>query len=69
MSPFDGIFLEMRVMTLDEYTAVIRKLASNDGVVAHDSFWAPQMWRARFDNGLTPEEAWDRERHPALGAL
>ena len=56
-------------MTFDEYVAAIRKIAVNDGIVAHESYWYPQVWRSLFENGLTPLEAWDHERNPALYAM
>lgn len=56
-------------MTLEEFIAAIHTLASGDGVVAHESFWMPQNWCGKFENGLTPSDAWDQVRHPALSAL
>ena len=56
-------------MSLEEYVAVIRRIAVNSGVVAHKSYWNPQVWRRLFENGLTPFEAWDHERNPALYAM
>jgi len=56
-------------MTFDEYVAAIRKIAVNDGIIAHESYWHPQVWRSLFENGLTPLEAWDHERNPALYAM
>jgi hypothetical protein len=57
------------MMTLEEYTAAIRSLAAGDGVVAHETYWSPHIWRSRFEDGLTPSDAWDHERNPALAAL
>ena len=56
-------------MTLAEYAAVIRTLAANDNIIAHESYWKSELWRRAFENGLTPFDAWDHERNPALNAL
>jgi hypothetical protein len=56
-------------MSLEEYVAVIRRIGLNDGVVAQESYWHPEVWRSLFENGLTPSEAWDHERNPALYAM
>ena len=56
-------------MTLEEYAAMIRTIAANDGIVAHESYWSPQLWRRAFENGFTPLDAWDHERNPALNAM
>ena len=56
-------------MTLEEYATAIRTLAASDGVVAHETYWAPHIWRSWYENGLTPSDAWDHERNPALCAL
>jgi hypothetical protein len=59
----------MLMMTLEEYTAAICSIASNDGIVTHESYWSPQSWQRAFENGLTPSDAWDHERNPALKAM
>ena len=59
----------MLMMTLEEYTAAIRSIASNDGIVTHETYWSPQSWQRAFENGLTPSDAWDHERNPALNAM
>ncbi|MEQ1576479.1 MAG: hypothetical protein ABL894_02395 [Hyphomicrobium sp.] len=56
-------------MTLEEYIAAIHGLAANDGVAAQESYWTPGVWRGKFENGLSPSDAWDQVRHPALSAL
>jgi hypothetical protein len=56
-------------MTLEQYVAVIRRISVNDGIVAHESYWNPNVWRRLFENGLMPFEAWDHERNPALYAM
>jgi hypothetical protein len=56
-------------MTLEEYVAAIRRIAVSDGIVAHDSYWYPQLWRRMFENGFAPSEAWDYERNPALYSM
>lgn len=56
-------------MTLEEYISAIRAMAMDEGIFAHETYWAPDVWQKRFENGLNPSEAWDHERHPALGAL
>lgn len=56
-------------MTIDEYVAEVRALAVAEGMVTDERFWASRHWHERFANGLSPADAWDEERHPALRAL
>jgi hypothetical protein len=56
-------------MTLEEYAAAIRAIAITQGILASDAYWSPKAWQARFRDGLSPSDAWDHERNPALNAL
>ena len=56
-------------MMLEEYAALIRTLAANDGIIAQESYWTSELWRRAFENGFTPLDAWDHERNPALNAM
>jgi hypothetical protein len=56
-------------MTIAEYIAELRAIARAEGVVADDGYWSVAKWIASFSNGLTPLDAWDEERHPALRAM
>ena len=42
-------------MTFEEYIAAIRKIAVNDGIVAHESYWYPQVWRSLFEMVSRPQ--------------
>jgi hypothetical protein len=54
-------------MTFEEWLEAINDLAAADGAVsdpgiAYTDMTGAECWRASFDDGLSPEEAWDEEK-------
>lgn len=49
-------------MDFETYTAAIQALAERDLATPQGELYCePEIWRASFDDGLTPEEAWSEE--------
>ncbi len=56
-------------MTLHEYIEAIRALAAAEGDLGNEGYWSSSHWQQFLADGLTPDDAWDLEKNPALRAL
>jgi len=50
-------------MKLEDFCLEVDRLAASEGATDYTNMTGgPQMWRERFEQGMTPHEAWEDEK-------